>query len=74
MLRKIVQRLPASLRPTAEPSAHVFAIDGNGDVLMNLRDPQARFAMLTGVFETGDALYLTSLFGHQLGVLQKDDL
>ncbi|MDH3533149.1 MAG: SMP-30/gluconolactonase/LRE family protein [Gammaproteobacteria bacterium] len=74
LLRKIVQRLPASLRPTAEPSAHVFAIDGNGDVLMNLRDPQARFAMLTGVFETGDALYLTSLFGHQLGVLQKDDL
>lgn len=73
-LRKIVQRLPARFRPKAAPSSHVIAINGEGEVLMNLQDPGAQFAALTGVLETRDALYLTSLFGHQLGVLQKDDL
>ena len=73
-MRKIVQRLPASFRPRAEPSSHVIAINGDGQVLMNLRDPQARFPALTGVFETRDALYLTALFGNQLPKLDKDDL
>ena len=41
---------------------------------MNLRDPNARFASLTTVLETRTALYLTALFGNELGVLQKDDL
>jgi sugar lactone lactonase YvrE len=73
-IRKIVQRLPASLRPKAEPSSHVVAIDGDGMVLMNLQDPQARFPALTGVLETADALYLTTLFGNQLPKLDKKDL
>jgi len=73
-LRKIVQRLPASFRPKAEPSSHVIAINGDGDVLMNLQDPQARFPALTGVLETADALYLTTLFGDQLARLDKEDL
>ena len=73
-MRKVVQRLPASFRPKAEPLSHVIAINGDGRVLMNLRDPQARFPALTGVFETRDALYLTALFGNQLARLDKDDL
>ena len=73
-LRKVIQRLPAFLRPRAVPSSHVFAISGDGQVLMNLRDPAARFPTLTGVLETGDALYLTSLFGHHLARLDKRDL
>ena len=73
-LRKIVQRLPAATRPRALPSSHVIAITGDGQVLMNLQDPAATFASLTGVLETRDALYLTSLFGKQLGVLMKEDL
>ena len=73
-LRKVVQRLPASLRPQAVPSTHVFAIDANGVVLMNLGDPLSRFPTLTGVLETRTALYLTSLFGTELGVLSKEDL
>lgn len=73
-IRKIVQRLPASLRPKAEPSSHVIAINGDGTVLMNLQDPQARFPALTGVLETADALYLTTLFGNQLPKLDKKDL
>lgn len=73
-LRKIVQRLPAGLRPEAVPFSHVVAVDGNGDVLMNLHDPAARFPTLTGVLETRDSLYLTTLFGQQLPRLIKRDL
>jgi len=73
-LRKVVQRLPASLRPKAEPYSHVFLIDGNGVVLMNLQDPAARYPALTGVYETGNSLFMTRLFGNELPVLDKDDL
>jgi len=73
-VRKIVQRLPPSVRPKAKLYSHVIAINGDGEVLMNLQDPQARFPTLTGVLETDDALYLTTLFGNQLPRLDKDDL
>ena len=72
--RKIIQRLPAALRPKAEPFSHVIAINGDGDVLMNLHDPAARFPTLTGVLETRDSLYLTTLFGHRLPRVKKRDL
>lgn len=74
LLRKMVQRLPAALRPKAIPHTHVVAIDGDGEVLMNLRDPAARYPSLTGAYETRDALYLAALFGDKLPVLDKDDL
>jgi len=73
-LRKVVQRLPASLRPKAEPYSHVFMIDGDGVVLMNLQDPAARYPSLTGVYETSSSLFMTRLFGNELPVLDKDDL
>jgi hypothetical protein len=41
---------------------------------MNLHDADARFPTLTGVLETNDALYLTTLFGKQLPRLDKRDL
>jgi len=37
-MRKMMQRMPATLRPKAVPSTHLIAIDGNGEVLMNLQD------------------------------------
>jgi len=73
-LRKVVQRLPAFFRPKAVPSSHVIAIDGDGQVLMNLQDSTLTYPALTGVFETSQSLYLTSLFGNQLGRLDKRDL
>ncbi|MDJ0698407.1 MAG: SMP-30/gluconolactonase/LRE family protein [Woeseiaceae bacterium] len=73
-LRKVVQRLPAALRPKAVPYSHVIAVNGDGEVLMNLRDPAARLPSLTAVLETPDALYLATLFGHRLGRLDKRDL
>ena len=73
-LRKVVQRLPASLRPAAVPSSHVFAINGDGQVLMNLQDPHAGLPALTGAVETRNAIFLSSLFGNRLGRLDKDRL
>ena len=65
-LRKVVQRLPAFLRPSAVPSSHVFAIDGDGNVLRSLQDPAATYPAMTGACETGQRIYLTRLFGHEL--------
>ncbi len=73
-LRKVVQRLPASFRPKALPSSHVIAINGDGQVLMNLQDTRITFPALTGVYETRQSLYLTSLFGKRFGRLDKRDL
>ena len=73
-MRKIVQRLPAVLRPKAVPSSHVISITGDGEVLMNLQDTAATVPALTGVYETRDTLWLTSLFGNQLAYLDKADL
>jgi len=73
-LRKVTQRLPAFLRPKAEPSSHVIAITGDGQVLMNLQDSAATVPALTGAFETRDAIWLSSLFGNRLARLDKDQL
>jgi sugar lactone lactonase YvrE len=73
-LRKVIQRLPAAFRPKAVPASHVIAFNGEGEILMNMHDPNARFPTLTGVLETRQSLYLTSLFGHQLPVIAKSDL
>ncbi len=56
------------------PSSHVIAINGEGQVLMNLQDSTMKFPALTGVYETRQSLYLTSLFGNCLGRLDKKDL
>jgi sugar lactone lactonase YvrE len=73
-LRKLVQRLPTFLRPSAVPSSHVFAIDGAGEVLLSLQDPAARYPAMTGACETGQRLYLTRLFGHELPYIDKASL
>jgi len=73
-LRKAVQRLPAMVRPQAIPSSHVIAINGAGQVLMNLQDPSANIASLTGVYESSDALWLSTLFGNRAGRLDKRNL
>ena len=73
-MRKVLQRMPAFVRPKPEPSSHIFAVNGDGDVLMNLQDPSMRFTMTTGAVETRDALYITVLRGRHLPKLRKEDL
>ena len=67
-------RVPAFLQPKPDLSSHVIAISGGGEVLMNLQDPAARYPMMTGVLETRTMLFLTSLIGHKLPYLVKEDL
>ena len=73
-VRKILQRFPPQFRPRALPHSQVIAINGDGEVLMNLHDANARFPALTGVLETADTLYLTTLFGSQLPYIRIADL
>lgn len=73
-LRKIVQRLPAALRPKAVPSSHVFAMTAHGEVLMDLQDSAVQLPALTGVYESRDALWLSTLFGDRAARLDKEDL
>lgn len=73
-LRNVVLRLPRFLRPAADRSSHVIAFNGDGEILMNMHDPQARYPMLTGVLETRRNLYLTTLYGNVLPVIAKQDL
>ena len=73
-LRKVTQRLPAFLRPKAEPSSHVIAITGDGEVLMSLQDSAATVPALTGAYETRNSIWLSSLFGNRLARMDKDQL
>ena len=73
-LRKVVMRLPDFLRPAPDLASHVIAFNGDGEILMNMQDPEARYPTLTGVLETRDDLYLTTLYGSALPVIAKKDL
>jgi len=73
-VRKMVERLPAFLRPGAKHYGHVLAISGEGEVLANLQDPDAAYPLTTGVFETGDYLYISSLVAPHLARVDKSAL
>jgi len=72
--RKVIQRLPAFIRPAAVPSSHIIAINGDGEILMNLQDTGTHFPAITGAYETRDRLYLSTLFGHKLAIFDKAKL
>ena len=73
-VRKLIQRLPAFVRPEPEMRSHIIAFNGDGEILMNMHDPEARYPMLTGVLETQTNLYMTTLIGRYLPVIAKKDL
>ncbi len=67
-MRKIVQRLPASMRPKAVNYGFIFAIDMNGKVLAQYQDPSGAYPLATGATEPGDGwLYIGSLTARELG-------
>jgi len=70
-LRKIIQRLPAFVRPKAVAYGHVVAFDESGNILMSLQDPEGAYPITTGVFETESALYISSLMAGSVGKLDK---
>jgi hypothetical protein len=70
-VRKMIQRLPAFVRPRAVAYGHVVAIDGSGRVLASLQDPDGTYRLTTGVTEARDYLYVGSLVMRYLGRLSK---
>jgi sugar lactone lactonase YvrE len=72
-LRKVVLRLPQSLLPLGDSYGHVFAIDENGRIAIDLQDPSAAYPETTGATETADRLYIHSLHAHAIGWLPRAD-
>ena len=72
--RKIIQRLPKALSPKIEPHGVVIAIDRNGKVLENLQSPSGKVYATTGVAESAEYIYVTSLTAPFLARYNKADL
>ncbi|MFC3094283.1 SMP-30/gluconolactonase/LRE family protein [Alteromonas sediminis] len=68
-LRKIIQRLPATLRPKPVRYGHVVNFDDAGTVKLSLQDPSGKYGMTTGVIEVGEQLYISSLTEPKFAVL-----
>ena len=70
-MRKVIQRMPAFLRPQAVPYGHIMAIDDNGKVVADLQDPDGEYPVNTSVTETKDYLYIGSLVAPVMARLNK---
>jgi len=71
-LRKVVQRLPAIMRPSAKAYGHVLAFDKEGRIVQNLQDPETAYSHMTGVTETDKHLYISSLMAEGLARIDKN--
>lgn len=69
--RKVIQRLPAFVRPKAALYGHIVAIDDRGSVVASLQDPAGAYRLNTSVLETRDYLYIGSLTMPAIGRLHK---
>lgn len=70
-LRRMVQRLPAFLRPRPVLYGHVIALDAQGKVVADLQDPSGAYPINTSVTETADYLYIGSLVAPTVARLPK---
>ena len=68
-LRKVLLRLPRFLLPLGESYGHIFAINEDGRVTIDLQDPSGAYPETTGATETADRLYIHSLHAHTIGWL-----
>ena len=70
LVRKIVQRLPAFMRPKPQRYGFIFKIDGEGKVLETLQDPSGNYALTTGAIDGPDgSVIVSSLTEARLGIL-----
>lgn len=70
-LRKVLLRLPRSMLPLGQSYGHVFAIDEDGRVTVDLQDPTGAYPETTGATETADRLYIHSLHARGIGWLPR---
>ncbi|WP_298444403.1 SMP-30/gluconolactonase/LRE family protein [uncultured Ferrimonas sp.] len=68
-IRKLVQRLPAFLRPQASRYGHLIGFDAAGEIRYNLQDPEGSYAHITGAERIGDTLYISSLHEPAIAML-----
>ena len=73
-VRQIFQRFPAFLRPKAVHYSHVFAMTGDGEVVVSLQDPKGKHHTNTGALETEKWLYISSLHAENLARISWDQL
>ena len=72
--RKVIQRFPPTLKPKIEPYGVVIAIDKDGNVLENLQSPSGAVYATTGVAESEQYIYVTSLTAPFMARYKKSDL
>ena len=70
-MRKVIQRMPAFMRPKPVAYGHIIAIDDTGKVLIDLQDPDGSYPINTSVIETENYLYIGSLVAPVLGRFKK---
>jgi len=73
-MRKVIQRMPAFLRPRAVPYGHIMAVNDKGEVVVDLQDPDGNYPLNTSVTETDDYLYIGSLVAPVLARLKKTEV
>lgn len=69
-VRKMVQRLPAFMRPQGQVYGHLIKINESGDVEESLQDPSGAFPFVTGAIETSEGLYISSLTAQKVGLFR----
>ena len=69
-LRKILLRLPDWLSPAPKQYGHVVAFNENGNILVDLQDPEGKLLTM-GATETPNGLYIQSQRSAAIGYLQK---
>lgn len=69
-LRKMIYRLPESLKPSPGQYGFVLGLDGDGRVVHNLQDPSGAFTETSGATEHEGMLFVGSLNGEAIGRLQ----
>ncbi len=71
--RKVIIRLPEFMKPKPQDYGMVIGISSDGEVLQNLQSPSGRLYATTGLVETDDYLYVTSLTAPFLAKVKKSD-
>jgi sugar lactone lactonase YvrE len=67
--RRLLARLPRKLQPAPKRYSFVLGLDGDGNVVQNLQDPNGGFAQISSVERYGDDLYFGSLDENAIGRL-----
>lgn len=68
-IRKMIWRLPASLRPQPDRYAFVLGLDTNAKIVRNLQSLTAPYAPITSVNEFNGALYFGSIGEDAVGTI-----